>query len=113
MHFRSEDQRFGLGDAVQLSSVRFQVVRMLAGFPHTLRLTFERSLDDPSQVFLQAVDGGLVRFAMPPVGQRAMLRRGAGPSWSALERGRDLGRIGPLPGVLDFDPEPEFVAFEP
>jgi hypothetical protein len=113
LHFRAAERPLRLGEVVQLQGLRIQVARVLAGKPDTLRLTFDRSIDDRSQVFLTSTVRGIERLAMPAVGKSVRLPRAAGPNWAALERGRYEQRIGPLPAFVDFEPLPAFAAFKP
>jgi hypothetical protein len=113
VHYRVSTRAFQEGDSVRLDGVRIEIARLVAGKPQTLKLTFDTSLDDPSQVFLVATESGLARFAVPPVGHSRRLRRAANPSWSTLDRGRFEQRIAPLPNVVGFTPLPAFVKFDP
>jgi hypothetical protein len=112
-HFRSAARPLGLNAAIELDGVRVEVARTIKGQPQTLRLRFDRSLDDPQLVLLFAGERGLVRVRPPALGQMLRLPHATGPSWYALVRGREEQRFGPPPDVIDFDPEPKALRFAP
>jgi hypothetical protein len=111
--FRSARQEMNTGDLVQLDGMRVESERSIDGSPATLRLSFERSLDDPSQVFLISTPRGLSRFAMPAIGQHRQVPRAAYPNWPGLMRARYEQPIEPVPAMLSFASPPAFVAYEP
>ena len=111
--FRSPSHLFREGEVISLDGLRITTEQVVNGLPGSLRLTFERPLDDPSYVFLTAKPQGLVRFQLPPVGARRLLARAANPSWTDLDRHRYATRIAPLPEMLRFAPMPSIVYYEP
>ncbi len=112
-HFRPLDRPMRDGESIQLDGVRVTVERMRDDRPQSVRVTFDRSVDDPAYVFLTATQQGLKRVALPPVGDILRLPRGARPDWATLDRGRYEARIGPFPEALRYRPVPEFVAWKP
>jgi len=82
------DTRFGLrvGDRVTLDGLEVEVLDALRGFPRRVRFTFDRNVDDPSMVFLEATPVGLKRFVVPRIGAAARLRRSAFPTPGAMDR---------------------------
>ena len=76
-------------------------------------LTFDRSLDDPSYVFLASTPHGLERLELPAVGHAQVIPRAAYPSWIGMQRKRYEHRLDPLPEMLSFASPPAFVAYEP
>jgi len=111
--FRSPSHRFHEGEVIRLDGLQITTEQVVDGLPGSLRLTFERSLDDPSYAFLTAKPHGLVRFEVPAVGARRLLARAANPSWTDLDRHRYAKRIAPLPEMLRFAPMPGIVFYQP
>jgi hypothetical protein len=111
--FRSRRRPLITGQAVALDGLRVEVVRMLHGLPQTLRLTFDRSLDDPSLLLLVAGRHGVTRFQPPRLREITRLPRAGYPNWIALEEGRELRREGPTPDLVGFTPVPDLVRYRP
>jgi hypothetical protein len=109
--FRSPRQRMLPGESIALDGVRIDVLRLLHGMPHTLRLTFDRSLDDPGLRLLVATRQGLTRFTPPRLHETTRLPRAAHPNWLGLQHSREERRIGPLPEMVHFAPAPAFVGY--
>jgi hypothetical protein len=65
---RKPSQPFHLDEAVQTGTMRVTVVELFDGRPKTLRVEFDRSIDDPSLLFLFPAREGYHRFRMPSVG---------------------------------------------
>ena len=78
-----------------------------------MRFTFERSIDDPSYVFLTSTMFGIERVAMPRLGQTLRLPRASAPNWLGLQHEREHRRIAPIPVAVNFAPVPIFVDYEP
>lgn len=111
--FQSPRRVWHEGEVVALDGVRVTTERVQNGFPGALRFTFDRSLDDPSYVFLVARPYGLVRFAPPAPGERQLLPRASSPNWQELDRHRYLLRIAPVPSIASYAPMPGFLFFKP
>jgi hypothetical protein len=111
--FHAPERTWRAGQVIALEGVRITIDRVERGVPGRLRFTFDRTLEDPSYVFLVARPFGLVRFTPPPVGTNRLLARAASPSWFELDRHRYLRRIAPLPEVLGFSPVPAMVYYKP
>jgi hypothetical protein len=113
VHFRPRNRVMHEREVFTLPGMSVEVVRMLDGLPLILRFVFDRSLDDPSNVFLVSKPDGISRFTMPKVGETVLVPRASGPSWPALDRGRYERRFGPFPEMLRYEPRPAFVEFDP
>ncbi len=71
--YRSAERPLLVGDRVELDGLAVEVQRISRSNPWRVRYTFERSLDDPSFVFIHSTDQGLVRVQIPPVGMKKRL----------------------------------------
>lgn len=112
--FRSPERIWREQESTVLGDdVRITAEQVTNGVPGVLRLTFARPLDDPSYVFLIAVQHGLVRFHAPPLGQQMLLARASDPSWTAMDRFRYVMRVAPLPHMLSYTTVPGFVLYDP
>jgi hypothetical protein len=111
--FCSAKRRWHEGESVDLAGMRVTAEDTGDGLPFSLRLTFDRSLDDPSYAFLVATSRGLERFAVPAVGQTTRVPRAGYPSWLALAHNREQHRIAPIPEALSFASPPGFVLYKP
>jgi hypothetical protein len=111
--FRSPNRLWREGESIQLDGLRVTAEQVQQGLPGVLHLTFDRSVDDPSYVFLFAGTNGLRRFYVPRMGELRLLPRASGPSWTELDHYRYIERITPLPEMLYFAPTPGFVRFKP
>ena len=112
VHFRPLDRPLREGESVQLDGVRVTAERMRANRPQSLRLTFDRSVDDPSYVFLTATQQGLKRVAPAGAGRDRASTARRHANWAALERGRYEQRIGPLPGSASLQAGPRLRGLE-
>jgi hypothetical protein len=101
------------GEAVQLDGLRVRAENVVDGLPTVLRLTFDRSLEDPSYAFLIAAPFGLVRPILPALGEQTLLARAADPSWIEIERHRFVSRLMPVPEMLHYGSFPPFLMYEP
>jgi hypothetical protein len=111
--FRPIGRPMAAGQSVTLDGMQVTAEHAIAGAPDVLRLRFERSLDDPSYVFLTAAPEGLVRLRLPAVGQQRIVPRAAYPSWLAMERRRYERRIEPIPDMLSYAFPPGLVLYRP
>ena len=111
--FHSPQRVWAEGETVELDGLRVRAENVVGGLPTVLRLTFERSLDDPSYVFLVAAPFGIVRAQLPRPGEQYLLARAADPSWSEIERHRFVSRLMPVPEMLHFGSFPPFLVYEP
>jgi hypothetical protein len=70
-------ERFGMhvGDRIEIDGLRIEIMRMLGDFPQTVRFIFDKSVDDPSYVFLFSGPEGLGPARLPEVGGRVRYRR--------------------------------------
>lgn len=109
--FRPIDAPPTLGEHVRLPGLEIEVARVVHGYPQSLLLHFDRSVDDPSQVFLVADRRGMSRVRLPAVGESLRLRRAESPSWLQLERAREARVLGPGPEFLRYRPTPEFMDY--
>jgi hypothetical protein len=66
--YRSDDAGFQVGDTVTLDGMRVEVLSTIGPHPFRTKHTFERSLDDPSYLFIASTPGGVRPFSLPPVG---------------------------------------------
>ncbi|HET6585587.1 MAG TPA: hypothetical protein VFG69_19140, partial [Nannocystaceae bacterium] len=67
--FRRPDQPLTVGQAIELDGLRIEILALADGVhPTRVRYTFDRTLDDPSLVFLLATRRGMLRYPMGPVG---------------------------------------------
>lgn len=76
---RSDLHPIKLNETVKLEGLQVTVVALLDGKPLRVRYTFDRNLEDPSYVFLHSTYRGLIRFPVPPVGERIRLVKGQLP----------------------------------
>jgi hypothetical protein len=111
--FRSPKRTWREGESMHLDGMRITTEQVQDGVPGALRLTFDRTLDDPTLVLLVAMPFGLVRFQPPPLGEQRLIARAAFPSWFDLQRHHYLLRIAPLPEMLQFGSVPWFVTYKP
>lgn len=111
--FQSPDRLWAEGETVELEELSVHAEKVVDGHPLRLRLTFERSLDDPTYIFMASLPIGLARWFPPPVGEQVLLQRSADPSWPALERHRAFLRIEPIPEMLHYGSVPVFLGFDP
>ncbi|PRP94589.1 hypothetical protein [Enhygromyxa salina] len=70
LFFRRADQPLRAGDVLEYPSMRVKIVADDDGHPTRLQFRFDRSLDDPSLVFVVATKHGLQRWAVPAAGAR-------------------------------------------
>jgi hypothetical protein len=111
--FQAPQRVWTEGESVQLDGVRVRAESVVDGLPTVLRLTFERSLDDPSYVFLVAASFGIVRQPLPPPGEQYLVARASDPSWVEIERHRFVSRLMPVPEMLHYGSFPPFLVYEP
>ncbi|MFI5307384.1 MAG: hypothetical protein ACHQ53_08540, partial [Polyangiales bacterium] len=111
--FRPIGRPMPAGHGVALDGLQVLAEHAIAGAPDVLRLRFQRSLDDPSYVFLTAAPEGIVRVQLPSVGQQKIVPRAAYPSWLAMERRRYERRIEPVPDMLSYASPPGLVLYRP
>jgi hypothetical protein len=111
--FHASYQLWREGQSVQLDGMRVQAEQVDKGLPLCLRLTFDRSLDDPSYVFLASTPHGIERFELPAVGHSQLVPRAAYPSWIGMQRERYERRVDPPSEMLGFASPPGFVVYEP
>jgi len=78
--YRAPRFQFREGDVVDLGAMRVEIVRTIDNKPQIVRYTFDKSVDDPSFLFMYASPEGLVRARLPEVGERTRYRRPAFPS---------------------------------
>jgi hypothetical protein len=101
------------GEQRGLPGMRVEIARARRGAPEALRFVFERSVDDPSYVFLAATQTGFARVKMPAVGRTLRVPRASAPDWIKMQKERLHRRVGPPPDSFGFDPTPRFVAYRP
>jgi hypothetical protein len=111
--FRSPVHTWLEGQWQELPGVSIMAEQVDNGLPRTLRLRFERALEDPSYVFLVAAPYGIVRFLPPPLGVQRLVQRASHPSWVALDNHRYITRILPIPDMLFYGSVPGFVMYKP
>lgn len=111
--FHSPMRKWHEGEVVQLDGLRVRAENVVDGLPTVLRLTFDRSLDDPSYVFLVSAPFGLVRANLPHLGEQLLYARASDPSWIEIERHRFVSRLMPVPEALHFGSFPPFLVYEP
>jgi hypothetical protein len=80
---RPREQPLHVGDQFALPGMQVRVLAVRDGNPYRLRVHFDRDLDDPKLLFLQARPEGLRRFSPPPPGAPLLLPRAAEPSLAA------------------------------
>lgn len=66
---RSPSEPFRVGDVVDVGGMRVTVRQLYKGRPRSIHVEFDRSLDDPSLVFVVPVREGIKPFALPRVGE--------------------------------------------
>jgi hypothetical protein len=72
--FRRAPPGFAVGDRVALDGMTVEVVSADdGGFPSSIRVRFDRDLDDPSLRFVVASPRGYLRYPLGPVGVRVLL----------------------------------------
>lgn len=111
--FRSRLVPARVGDRFRVDGFTVTVTRELGGEALAIELAFDRSLDDPDQVFLIATPHGFERWQPPQLGASARVPRAAGPNWPGLERARNVAQMGPTPDAIAYAPTPPAVAFAP
>jgi hypothetical protein len=111
--FQSPYRLWQEGETVQLDAMRVRAEQVVDGHPSRLRFTFDRTLEDPSYVFLIALPFGIVRWFPPAIGQQMLVPRAADPHWRSLENHRDYVRIAPVPEMLHYGAVPGFLTFDP
>lgn len=73
---RNEERAFGLGERVQLEGASIEVTELTPDArPLAIVVRFDRSLRDPSLVWVQWQDRGYSPFALPEIGQTVILPR--------------------------------------
>jgi hypothetical protein len=77
--YRTRDEVLAVGQRVQLPGLAVEVLAVDSGNPWRLRFTFDRELEDPSLIWLQARPEGLRRFTPPRIGETLRLPRAALP----------------------------------
>jgi hypothetical protein len=102
--YRGERFRFRLGEVVDIGGLRVQITRLLWGLPQSLRFVFDKSVDDPSYLFLLASPEGFVRVPLPEVGGRIRYRKAAYPNYELQQVLRDqrdpnVSCLGPRPAL--------------
>ena len=85
--FRDPDLFARAGDRFALDGMRVEVLRTRHGAPEALRFVFDRSVDDPSYVFLVATQTGFEKPALPRSGRRCACRAPAYPTGSRCNAG--------------------------
>ncbi|KIG16567.1 hypothetical protein DB30_04338 [Enhygromyxa salina] len=70
LFFRREDQPLWAGDVLEYPSLRVEILADDNGHPSRVLFRFDRSLDDPSFVFVVATKQGLQRWPVPARGGR-------------------------------------------
>jgi hypothetical protein len=66
--FRSDDERFRVGDRVEVPGLRARIVEVGASGPRRVRFTFDRELDDASVAWLSESSVGVAPVAVPNIG---------------------------------------------
>jgi hypothetical protein len=110
--FRTPRKRLSLGTTIDIDGMTIGVLRVQDGVPQTLRVRFERTLEDPSYVFLVSAEEGLVRFTPPAFGQVTRIPRPARPSWYEQQHAREERRRGSAPDAFAYEPIPPFVDYK-
>ncbi len=90
--YRAERFRFQVGEVVDVGGMRAQITRLIYGLPQSVRFIFDKSVDDPSYLFMLATPEGFMRVRLPEVGGRMRYRKGAYPNYQmqdAYRNGRD------------------------
>jgi len=111
--FRSPRQPMLRGQSIALDGARVDVLRTRDGLPQMLRVTFDRSLDDPSLRLLVSTRDGLTTFEPPLLHETKRVPRASHPNWIALQRSREERRMGRPPELVRFEPVPGFVKYDP
>jgi hypothetical protein len=111
--FRSARVAARVGDIFRAPGARVRVLNAYRGQAQAIEVTFDRSLDDPSQVLLVAKREGFERWSPPPIGATSRVTRAAGPTWSGLEHARRMEQQGPASEVVAYRPTPIEIAFDP
>jgi len=70
LFFRREDQPLPTGSVLTYPSLRVEIFGDEGGHPTRIQFRFDRSLDDPSLLFVIATRDGLRRWPVPAPGQR-------------------------------------------
>lgn len=83
--YRDARLPFEVGQRVQLRGMRAEVLAVRDGAATRVRFTFDRSVDDPGYVFLEAGQEGLTRLPMPAIGERLRLARASFPVPGRME----------------------------
>lgn len=79
--FRRPPPGFVVGDRVALDGMTVEILGLdPEGFPTSVRVAFDRSLDDPGVLLLIATPRGYLRYPMGPVGSRVTLPPAVLPS---------------------------------
>jgi hypothetical protein len=70
MHLYRNTERdpMQLGERITTQPVSIEVLEVNNGAPLRIRISSERSLDDPTLFFAARYQGRLVHFSLPPVG---------------------------------------------
>lgn len=77
---RRADRLPRLGDRIALDGLAIDIVAVdAAGFPTTVRYTFDRPLEDPSLAFFLVARRGFLRYPMGPIGASMPIPAGALP----------------------------------
>jgi hypothetical protein len=100
--YRAERFQMHVGQIVSIDGFNVEIVQMNGQFPQTVRFTFDKSIDDPSYLFLYPSPEGLGRARLPEVGERLIYRKasfGNEGLQAALRAGRDpnVTCVGPAP----------------
>lgn len=66
--FRSDDERFRLGDRVEVPGLAVTILEVDAAGPRRVRFAFDRDLDDPSLAWLSESSVGVAPVSLPSVG---------------------------------------------
>lgn len=92
---RGASAPFHVGDVVDIGLFRVSVLDLLEGRPKTVRVEFDRPLEDPSLLFMVPTVHGYERYPLPPVGEAKVVKAPQFPSEAGVAHDRsasaDLG----------------------
>jgi hypothetical protein len=73
---------FRVGDRVELEGLTVDILRRYRGKPSQVRFVFDRTLEDPSYLFLHSTISGLRKMTLPTIGETARIPVPPEPGWA-------------------------------